>query len=323
MCIFWLIGMLGRLVVRILGWLCLPARLFGVLGRLVYNSEWLRLPANQETVPNDKETLPCPIDDIPTPAQANTATDSEVRPTLAKQTILRIVKAMNVSTSFEPFILIGGASLIFHGSTRITNDIDLLVSLDSLDKFVTAREAVLGGLTDEDREYIDQIDLLLVLVDRFEQPVNKESIQHFVVKFEGVDVPELDVLLGAKITAHHCRAEGYEGTVKRRSDLSDIHWISIAMRKQCVKVRKEVCCLFTCGPYNMLLVVEELYKTFGREGIEVFELVGGREFECEWGNKEFADQAEYYQIEIEEGGYGEDEIKILQSRRKASEHGCT
>jgi len=33
---------------------------------------------------------------------------------------------------------------MLHGSTRIITDVDLLVSLDSLDKFVTAREAVLG-----------------------------------------------------------------------------------------------------------------------------------------------------------------------------------
>jgi len=230
---------------------------------------------------------------------------------LVKDAILHILNALVLKTS-KPYILVGGASLILHGSLRITNDIDLLVSRGDSNEFVVAKEAILGGLGYEHSYYIAQIDLLHAIVE----PVDIELVKPFTVDIDGVRVPELDVLLGAKIICYHLRIDGEEGNRKRTSDMSDIHWISKEMGRRHLEVRKEVSKLFVCGPYNMLLVAWGLYATFGEQGVKLFESVGGREFECDWGKKEYADQAEYYQVEIEEGGYEEDELKILESRRK-------
>ncbi len=85
---------------------------------------------------------------------------------------------------------------MLHGSNRImiTSDIDLQ---DCSDEFVTARRVILEQLTDQDRQYIEGIDLLPVLVERFD-PITIKSVLPFVIKPEGVNVPQLDVLLGTK-----------------------------------------------------------------------------------------------------------------------------
>ena len=59
-----------------------------------------------------------------------------------------------------------------------------------------------------------------------------------------------------------------------------------------MKERPEVRNLFVCGPYQMLLVLGSLYGEFRKEGVELFESVGGRELECDWEAVEFVEQAE-------------------------------
>lgn len=93
-----------------------------------------------------------------------------------KDAILHILNALILKTS-KTFILVGGASLILHGSLRITNDIDLLVSRDSFNEFMVAKDAILGGLESEDSYYIAQIDLLHTIVG----PIDIELVSPFTV----------------------------------------------------------------------------------------------------------------------------------------------
>jgi hypothetical protein len=142
-------------------------------------------------------------------------------------------------------------------------------------------------------------------------------VSDFTIDINGITVADLDVLLGCKIISYHGRPDGEEGEMKRKSDLDDIQWISKAMKMLGRTVRKDVSDKLTCGPYNMLLVVESLLDKKGKETVETFELVGGREFECTWG-QEFEAQMEYYKIEMEEiEGIEKD---ILQSRRKPKKY---
>ena len=90
---------------------------------------------------------------------------------------------------------------------------------------------------------------------------------------EGIPVLKLEVLLCAKFTSHFEHPEGEAG---------------------CLNIRTEVRNLFVCGPYHMLLVLGSLYDKFGKVGVELFESVGGRELECDWGSVKFAEQAELY-----------------------------
>ena len=51
--------------------------------------------------------------------------------------------------------------------------------------------------------------------------------------------------------------------------------------------------------------------------MELFESVGGRQFEATWGIDEFAlEQVELHELEMEEDEYSEEEVKLLQSRWK-------
>jgi len=66
----------------------------------------------------------------------------------------------------------------------------------------------------------------------------------------------------------------------------------------------------------MLLIVTSLYETYGTASLEVFEEVGGRDFECGWGDEEFKEQVELYDMEIEDSGFGEGELNLLESKRR-------
>jgi len=233
-----------------------------------------------------------------------------------KQRILRIARSMKSHTS-QRFIVVGGASLILYGSPRTTADIDFLISEDSLDEFTVAKARILEHLVGQEPTQgpgITSIDLLHDLHHRFRQ-TDLQSLKPYVEVLEGIPVLKLEVLLCAKFTSHFERPEGEAGDEKRKSDLHDIRWISIEMKQQCLNIRTEVCNMFVCGPYHMLLVLESLHGEFGKEGVELFESVGGRELECDWEAVEFAEQADLYGMELELGEFTEEELKILRSRR--------
>ena len=145
--------------------------------------------------------------------------------------------------------------------------------------------------------------------------IDLRSLQPYVEELEGIPVLQLDVLLCAKFTSHLERSEGEAGDEKRRTDLGDIHWISDEMKKRHLSIRKEVCNMFVCGPYHMLLVLESLYDEFGKEGVGLFESVGGRDLECDWGDVVFAEQAELYGLELDLANFTEEEFKLLGSQR--------
>lgn len=236
-----------------------------------------------------------------------------------KTKITHLMTALAQQT-LTPSILIGGASLLLHGSSRITDDIDLLISGDALNEFMATKEKILKGLGSlrvdseslDKHNYITKIDLLNAINERFDF----ESIKSFTVDISGIKVPDLDVLLGSKVLCYHQRSEGDEGDGKRDSDMFDINWISRELASRGQKVRKEVSEKMVCGPYNMLLVVERLYEDYREQGVEVFELAGGREFECDWGNEEFLEQVEYYEMEIEEYEENSVTLSLLESQRK-------
>lgn len=221
--------------------------------------------------------------------------------------VKHLLNALRQKTK-EPYILVGGASLVLYGSSRTTDDVDLLVRRNNSFEFSTTKDTILKA---ETYHHIKQIDILNALVDR----IDFDSIKSFTEDIEGVKVPDLDVLLGSKVLSYHARTDGEAGDKKRASDLSDIHWISQELKKQNAMVRKEVSDKMVCGSYNMLLVVSGLYDTFGTEGVKVFELVGGREFECDPDNIEFKDQVEFYQMEIEAYEDDGETLSLLQSRR--------
>jgi len=134
-----------------------------------------------------------------------------------KSNVKDIMTALTTAAQ-DPYILIGGSSLVLHGSTRTTNDIDLLINRASVPNLTFLKEAVLKK---EGSKYIEKIDLLTEIVGRFDL----DSLAPFTVDVGGVKIPTLDVLLGTKVLCHHHRSDGEEGDKKRASDLSDINWI--------------------------------------------------------------------------------------------------
>lgn len=200
---------------------------------------------------------------------------------------------------------------------RTTAAVDFLISEDSLDEFTIAKARILErpvGQGPTQGPNITSIDLLHDLHARFRR-TDLRSLEPYVEALEGIPVPKLEVLLCAKFTSHFERPEREAGDEKRKPDLRDIHWISKEMKKRCLNIGTEVRNLFVCGPYHMLLVLESLYNEFGKEGVELFESVGGRELESDLGAVEFAEQAELYGMELELGEFAEEELKIARSRR--------
>jgi predicted nucleotidyltransferase len=61
--------------------------------------------------------------------------------------VMHLLATLKEKTAF-PFILVGGASLLLHGSQRITNDIDLIVHWNDWDEFSEVAKAILEE-TDE------------------------------------------------------------------------------------------------------------------------------------------------------------------------------
>ena len=240
-------------------------------------------------------------------------TEAAANLAILKESILRIGRSMGSHTG-QPFVVVGGASLILYGSSRTTEDVDFLVSRDSGDEFTLAKARILEHPMGQGPN-ITSIDVLHNLHDRFRQ-IDFQSLKPYVEVLDGIPVLKLEVLLCTKFTSHFERPEGEAGDKKRANNLLDIHWISYEMKQQHLNIRTEVRDLFVCGPYHMLLVLGSLYDEFGKDGVELFESVGGRELECDWGDVEFVEQAELYGIELEIGKYSEEELEILTSRRK-------
>lgn len=57
----------------------------------------------------------------------------------AANNIKDLMHTLTMKTT-ESYILVGGSSLILHGSTRTTNDIDLLIRKDTTYKFTTVKK---------------------------------------------------------------------------------------------------------------------------------------------------------------------------------------
>lgn len=100
-----------------------------------------------------------PADTVNTTAQVDTAdagialdNNSQAAMDNVDTSILRIAKDVCSHTS-QPFILVGGASLMLHGSTRITTDLDLLVPHDGFDEFKAAKDIILGQPNEEPVAY--------------------------------------------------------------------------------------------------------------------------------------------------------------------------
>ncbi len=74
----------------------------------------------------DTERLPLLQVNADTTINTDTAANSTMDNTALQQSILHIVRSMKSLTS-QPFIIVGGASLILHGSNRTTADVDFLI----------------------------------------------------------------------------------------------------------------------------------------------------------------------------------------------------
>src|SRR6266498_4508801 len=136
---------------------------------------------------------------------------------LMRITVKHILSALTQKTS-HPYILVGGSSLLLHGSQRTTNDIDLLVPQDTEIEFSALLKVI---LEEDNQKWIEKADILTTMVGRVDSDFN--NIKCFAVDIVGVKVPDLDVMLGSKVLSHHLRPDGIRGDSKRTSDLADIN----------------------------------------------------------------------------------------------------
>jgi hypothetical protein len=131
--------------------------------------------------------------------------------------------------------------------------------------------------------------------------LTSSQLKSFTVDIAGLRVLDLDVLLGLKILCYQHRSGEAKGEEKRSSDMFDMEWISQELVRHSQKVRKEVSEKRFVGHITCCLYWNTSTSFMGRRGVEVsrFEFAGGRDFECVWGDGEFLEQMEYYEMEVE------------------------
>lgn len=159
------------------------------------------------------------------------------------------------------FILIGGGSLILHGSHRVTSDLDILVPEET--------RITLSKIGDV---HIDKLTMAV-------QCVVFNTLKRFSLIKNGIWIPSLALSLGLKIRCWYLRNEDTQGERKKLTDMFDIRFLAGRMRDEGKVVSTEEAAAVPVNCYNMLLVVTELHDL---NSLETFDHIGGRNFEVDW-----------------------------------------
>ncbi|KAK2750067.1 hypothetical protein FQN57_004559 [Myotisia sp. PD_48] len=174
----------------------------------------------------------------------------------------------------DKFILIGGASMMFLGSQRATNDIDILVS--SKDVATTYSSLIAdkafsnenGQIRFRHAEFSPTLDILTLAVEM----VTFEHASQHSISINQIRIPRLDYSLGMKIQCFYLRQDDENGVSKRKSDLEDIKYLCKLMDEKSEQISDECGNYFKFGHYHLLLLRQEL----GENYTAIFIRIGGR-----------------------------------------------
>ncbi|PWW73762.1 hypothetical protein C7212DRAFT_346707 [Tuber magnatum] len=206
-----------------------------------------------------------------------------------------VVAVMNLNHSIrERYILVGGASLVCLGSTRVTSDIDLLFPygssahlnpLPTRSPSVTRRGGKLYAMAGETEFPVDILET--VIGDK-----TFEDLEPFTIPIlGGIRTLDFPIALGIKIRSFFLRNDEVEaGCKKADSDIYDIIWITESIKGQGRMIDDVVAKAIPVGCYNMLLVKQRLGDT---GALSDFLSIGGQKFQVPW-EEDTDDQREYY-----------------------------
>ncbi|PGH08581.1 hypothetical protein GX51_01100 [Blastomyces parvus] len=198
----------------------------------------------------------------------------------------------------DRFALIGGAALQLLGSTRVTNDVDILVSpqedISSLVSLLSDEDGfsnIGGELRFGDGETVT-IDILTTAVES----VTLESLQHNLLSVRRIRVPNFDYSLAMKIKCFYLRQDDENGQKKRRSDASDVEFLCRRMVPDAQTISDQCAEKFQFGFYHIL----ELRQALSDRAVSDFISIGGRKLILPW-ERNSPEQREYFECWAEAG----------------------
>jgi len=197
----------------------------------------------------------------------------------------------------EKFILIGGAGLVCLGSERITSDIDLLFSSESVARVALTLDQTQGVTRRAGAIYSrgGGTEFPVDILERIIGDKTYQDLEPFTVTIlGGIRTLDYPISLGIKIRCWYMRSETGPGLLKKESDLMDIAFICNKMQGMGRVVGAAEAKAIPIGCYNMLLAKTDLERN-GK--LEVFLAVGGDKFQVPWED-DTEEQREYYMMEM-------------------------
>ncbi|OAX80514.1 hypothetical protein ACJ72_05153 [Emergomyces africanus] len=190
------------------------------------------------------------------------------------------------------FVLVGGAAMILLGSTRTTNDVDVLVSANEDVSALywslaedSAFSNVGGVLYFRAADANITIDILTTAVET----LSFENVQPHLLNIRGIRILKLDYTLAMKIKCFYLRQDDENGREKRSTDIQDVKFLCKMMVEHGEIISDECAEMFQFGCYHML----ELRQELSPGEIQDFINIGGRKLILPW-DKNTLDQQEYF-----------------------------
>ncbi|KLJ06647.1 hypothetical protein EMPG_17859 [Blastomyces silverae] len=198
----------------------------------------------------------------------------------------------------DRFVLIGGAALQLLGSTRGTNDVDILVSpredISSLLSLLTDQHGfsnIGGELRFGDGESVT-IDILTTAVES----VTLENLRHNLLSVGRIRIPSFDYSLAMKIKCFYLRQDDENGQMKRQSDAFDVEFLCHRMALDAQTISDQCAEKFQFGFYHIL----ELRQELSDRVVGDFISIGGRKLIQPW-ERNSPEQRGYFECFAEAG----------------------
>ncbi|KAK2802646.1 hypothetical protein FQN50_007254 [Emmonsiellopsis sp. PD_5] len=189
--------------------------------------------------------------------------------------------------------------MLFLGSQRTTNDVDVLVpgseDLGALFSLLAADESFFnenGHLRFKHSGFSPSLDLLTIAVEK----ITFEQASQHCLSVEGVSILKLDYSLAMKIQCFYLRQDDENGREKRTSDINDVRFLCHKMIQNSEYISDDCANKFRFGHYHLL----ELRQELGQDDTAKFITVGGRKFIIPW-DQNSDDQREFFCVFAEPG----------------------
>ncbi|KAK2795565.1 hypothetical protein FQN51_000419 [Onygenales sp. PD_10] len=196
------------------------------------------------------------------------------------------------------FILIGGAAMNLLGSSRVTEDVDILVATPDLPGLESELRQI-NGFTDVSGKIVFTVQGINVSVDLLTNAVDNATFNEmlpYTTLVGQVRVLRLDYALALKLTCLYLRQDDENGLAKRETDARDIAFLGDRMAERNDTISDQCAEKFRLGFYHMAEIRIHVPATT----FDILVRLGIRKMLIPWEDNT-PEQQEYYSCLAEPG----------------------